>query len=98
MADFFREERLFIDGDLVQATGGRCYENINPASEEVIGVAADAGPEDIDRAIAAPSMRRIGRAITVCGRAVCASSTTPSRRTSKSCAPATSPRWAAPST
>lgn len=53
MTDYFREERLLIDGDLVQATGGRTYENINPATEEVIGVAADAGPEDIERAIAA---------------------------------------------
>ena len=53
MTDFYREERLLIDGNLVQATGGRTYENINPATEEVIGVAADAGPEDIERAIAA---------------------------------------------
>lgn len=53
MTDFFREERLLIDGELVPATGGRTYENVNPATEEVIGVAADAGPEDIDRAIAA---------------------------------------------
>ncbi|MBW2232508.1 MAG: aldehyde dehydrogenase family protein [Deltaproteobacteria bacterium] len=53
MTDFFREERLLIDGELVQASGGATYENINPATEEVIGVAADAGSEDIDRAIAA---------------------------------------------
>ena len=53
MTDFLREERLLIDGELVPATGGRTYENINPATEEVIGVAADAGPEDIERAIAA---------------------------------------------
>ena len=53
MTDLFREERLLIDGELVPATGGRSYENINPATEEVIGTAADAGPEDIDRAIAA---------------------------------------------
>jgi len=53
VTDFFREERLLIDGELVQATGGRTYENINPATEEVIGVAADAGPEDIERAIVA---------------------------------------------
>jgi aldehyde dehydrogenase (NAD+) len=52
MSDFLREERLLIDGALVAATGGRTYSNINPATEEVIGVAADAGPEDIDRAIA----------------------------------------------
>ena len=53
MTDLFREERLLIDGQLVPATGGKTYENINPATEEVIGVAADAGPEDVERAIAA---------------------------------------------
>jgi aldehyde dehydrogenase (NAD+) len=53
MTEYFREERLLIDGELVQATGARTYENINPATEEVIGVAADAGTEDIKRAIAA---------------------------------------------
>ena len=53
MTEYFREERLLIDGELVQATGARTYENINPATEEVIGVAADAGSEDIERAIAA---------------------------------------------
>ncbi|MCE2390269.1 MAG: aldehyde dehydrogenase family protein [Proteobacteria bacterium] len=53
MKELFREERLLIDGELVSATGGKTYQNINPATEEVIGAAADAGPEDIDRAIAA---------------------------------------------
>ena len=53
MSNFLHEERLLIDGKLVEASGGRTYENVNPATEEVIGVAADASPEDIDRAIAA---------------------------------------------
>ncbi len=53
MTDLFREERLLIDGELIEATGGRTYENINPATEEVIGVAAAASAEDLDRAIAA---------------------------------------------
>jgi aldehyde dehydrogenase (NAD+) len=47
------ESRLFIDGELVSAASGRTYSNINPASEEVMGEVADAGPEDMDRAIAA---------------------------------------------
>jgi aldehyde dehydrogenase (NAD+) len=47
------ESRLFIDGKLVDATGGRTYENINPATEEVVGRVADATPADMDRAIAA---------------------------------------------
>jgi aldehyde dehydrogenase (NAD+) len=47
------ETRLLIDGRLVPARGGRSYENLNPATEEVIGLAADATPEDMDAAIAA---------------------------------------------
>ncbi len=47
------ETRLFIDGELVDAASGNTYPNINPATEQVIGEVADAGPEDMDRAIAA---------------------------------------------
>ena len=47
------ESRLLIDGKLVNATGGRTYANVNPATEEVIGQVADATREDMDRAIAA---------------------------------------------
>lgn len=46
-------DRLYIDGKLVEAASGRKYDNINPATEEVIGQAADAGPEDMELAIAA---------------------------------------------
>ena len=53
MGDLWHEERLYIDGELVDAEGGATYENINPATEEVLGVAADASVGDIDRAIAA---------------------------------------------
>ena len=35
MVDFWHEERLFIDGELVDAEGGATYENVNPATEEV---------------------------------------------------------------
>jgi aldehyde dehydrogenase (NAD+) len=51
--ELFVEERLFIGGELRAATGGRTYHNINPATEEVIGVAADATAEDMTAAIAA---------------------------------------------
>lgn len=51
--DSWHEERLLIDGKLVEAEGGKTYENINPANEEVIGVSADASPADMRRAIAA---------------------------------------------
>lgn len=47
------ETRLFIDGELCEAASGKTYPNINPATEEVMGQVADAGPEDMDRAIAA---------------------------------------------
>jgi aldehyde dehydrogenase (NAD+) len=39
----WHEERLLIGGKLVEATGGATYENTNPATEAVIGTAADAG-------------------------------------------------------
>ena len=47
------EDHLFIDGELVAAASGKTYANINPATEAVIGEVADAGPEDMERAIAA---------------------------------------------
>ncbi|CAO5238156.1 aldehyde dehydrogenase family protein [Frankia sp. AgKG'84/4] len=49
----WHEERLLIDGKLVHAEGGATYDNINPADESVIGVAADASKADIQRAITA---------------------------------------------
>ncbi|WP_248818009.1 aldehyde dehydrogenase family protein [Frankia sp. AgB32] len=47
----FVEERLYIGGKLREAASGRTYENVNPATEEVIGVAADGSAEDILAAI-----------------------------------------------
>jgi len=47
------EPRLFIDGELCDAASGKTYPNLNPATEEVMGYVADAGPADMDRAIAA---------------------------------------------
>jgi acyl-CoA reductase-like NAD-dependent aldehyde dehydrogenase len=44
---------LLIDGELVAASGGKTYENVNPATEEVIGTSADASVADTERAIAA---------------------------------------------
>jgi aldehyde dehydrogenase (NAD+) len=44
---------LLVDGKLVPAAGGRTYPNVNPATEEVIGHAPDAGPADVDAAVAA---------------------------------------------
>jgi len=47
------EERMLIDGQLRPARSGRTFAVVNPATEETIGVVADAGPEDLDDAVAA---------------------------------------------
>jgi aldehyde dehydrogenase (NAD+) len=44
---------MLVDGRLVEARSGARFDNVNPATEEVLGDVADAGPEDMDRAIAA---------------------------------------------
>jgi len=46
-------DRLLIDGELVQAEGGRTFTSYDPATEEAIGEAADATVADVDRAIGA---------------------------------------------
>ena len=45
------ESRMLIDGKLVEAEGGRTFDNLNPATEEVIGPVADASAADMERAI-----------------------------------------------
>jgi aldehyde dehydrogenase (NAD+) len=47
------EVRMLIDGELVGAASEATFENVNPATEEVLGVVADASTEDVQRAIAA---------------------------------------------
>ena len=47
------ESRMLIDGKLTEASGGATYDNINPATEEVIGPVADGSVADMDRAITA---------------------------------------------
>src|SRR5262249_36443717 len=49
----WHEERLLIDGALVEATGGATYDTINPATGETLGRAADARVDDAARAITA---------------------------------------------
>jgi aldehyde dehydrogenase (NAD+) len=53
VTDLWVEERLLVDGALVPARSGATFENTNPATEAVIGVAADGGADDMDAAIAA---------------------------------------------
>lgn len=47
----YGEDRLLINGELRGAADGRVYDNINPATAQVCGVAADAGPEDANAAL-----------------------------------------------
>ena len=47
-----RESRLLIDGKLVAGSGGT-FNTVNPATEEVLGVAADATVDDMSSAIGA---------------------------------------------
>ncbi len=47
------ETRLLIDGKLVESDSGAMFDNVNPATEEVLGQVADASPADMERAIAA---------------------------------------------
>ena len=45
---------LLVDGKLTPATGGGTFETVDPATEEVLAVAADDGsPADLDAAVAA---------------------------------------------
>ena len=50
---FNPETRLFIDGRLRDSSTGKTLDNVNPANEEVLGVATDAGAEDMQEAIVA---------------------------------------------
>ena len=50
---FNPESRLYIDGRLRESSTGKTVDNINPATEEVLGTCTDAGADDMDEAIAA---------------------------------------------
>ncbi len=51
------DARLYIDGKLRDATGGKTYDNIGPWTGEVIGKAADATPEDGSDCCRTPRLR-----------------------------------------
>ena len=59
----WHEERLFINGELRDADGGATFDNINPATEEVIGVSADASQQDFDETVAM-KIRRLTRIVS----------------------------------
>jgi aldehyde dehydrogenase (NAD+) len=49
----FGESRMLIDGKLVESSTGATFDNTNPATEEVIGVTADATIDDARAAVEA---------------------------------------------
>ena len=51
--DQWPETRLLVNGELRPAAGGRTYDNINPATATVAGVAADGSVADLDEAVGA---------------------------------------------
>jgi aldehyde dehydrogenase (NAD+) len=53
LAKYTPESRMLIDGELVGSSSGAEFDNINPATEEVLGPVADGTKEDMRRAIAA---------------------------------------------
>src|SRR5690348_1645818 len=44
---------LFIGGEFVPSVDGRAFKTISPATEEVLAEVTEAGPADVDRAVAA---------------------------------------------
>ncbi len=46
-------KKLFIGGRWVDATSGKTFETVDPATGEVLALVAEAGAEDVDRAVAA---------------------------------------------
>ncbi|HYU85172.1 MAG TPA: aldehyde dehydrogenase family protein [Kribbellaceae bacterium] len=44
---------LFINGDFTEATDGKPFKSVSPASEEVLAEISEAGPADVDRAVKA---------------------------------------------
>jgi aldehyde dehydrogenase (NAD+) len=44
---------LFIGGEMVDPTDGTRFKTVNPATEEVLSEVVAAGPQDVDRAVAA---------------------------------------------
>ena len=47
------QTKLFINNEFVDALSGKTFPTVNPATEEVICQVQEAGPEDVDKAVAA---------------------------------------------
>src|SRR5690349_19608327 len=55
VAALVKPGRLWIDGAYVDAEGGKTFDVINPATEEVITTCASATPADVARAVESAS-------------------------------------------
>jgi len=53
MEELRGESQMLIDGKMVDAASSKTFDNVNPATEEVIGQIADGAVEDVDRAVSA---------------------------------------------
>jgi aldehyde dehydrogenase (NAD+) len=47
------EHRFLVDGKLVESSNGATFDNVNPATEQVLGPVADGTPADMEAAVAA---------------------------------------------
>ncbi|BBX21217.1 aldehyde dehydrogenase [Mycolicibacter terrae] len=47
------ETRMLVDGELVQTSSGATFDVVHPASEQVVGTAADGTADDMERAVGA---------------------------------------------
>jgi hypothetical protein len=77
------ERRLLIDGDLMLADSGKTVENVDPATEKMLGDVADASAAEMQRAIAAahgPSKRPTRRPTAPSGRSASTPKPSPGRR------------------
>jgi len=50
---FTPETRMLVGGELIHADSGKTFDNVNPATEEVLGQVADASAVEMQRAIVA---------------------------------------------
>ncbi|MFE6710298.1 aldehyde dehydrogenase family protein [Streptomyces sp. NPDC057695] len=53
VVDIAPSHGLFIDGEFVEAADGKVFKTVSPATEEVLSEIAQAGAEDVDRAVKA---------------------------------------------
>ena len=93
------EARMLVDGKLVESDTGRTFDNVNPATEEVLGQVADGSKADMHRAI--DGARRAFDETDwstdhELRRGVSPNCRTRSKPSARSCARSSSSRWAAP--